>query len=184
MSAGQVSVTQQHLLTSQVCGWASGNAAAPQLFNSRWAPRYFNSLYIHLGCYACFIGMALLTRQILSTRNSKKIAAAEAKELVEGRGLANLHAFEDLTDIQVSSLGCGEVAADNLEPRLPLLPLTAVGSGEDEKVGRGRCSRLLWQQILSRMLRLKLIKALCTATGMWWLQVELTAPSSRSAQVL
>jgi hypothetical protein len=106
--------------------------------------------------------MALLTRQILSTRNSKKIAAAEAKELVEGRGLANLHAFEDLTDIQVSSLGCGEVAADNVEPRLPLLPLMAVGSGEDEKVGRGRCSRLLWQQILSRMLRLKLRKALCT----------------------
>ncbi|RSH86801.1 uncharacterized protein EHS24_005074 [Apiotrichum porosum] len=97
-SAGHTKRSITYAIT--FCGWASGNAAAPQLFNSRWAPRYFNSLYIHLGCYACFIGMALLTRQILSTRNSKKIAAAEAKELVEGRGLANLHAFEDLTDIQ------------------------------------------------------------------------------------
>lgn len=30
-------------------GWAGGNAAAPQLFQSKWAPRYNPSLEIHLG---------------------------------------------------------------------------------------------------------------------------------------
>lgn len=29
-------------------GWAGGNAIAPQIFQSRWAPRYVNSLYIHI----------------------------------------------------------------------------------------------------------------------------------------
>lgn len=30
-------------------GWAGGNVIAPQLFQSQWAPRYLNSLYMHLG---------------------------------------------------------------------------------------------------------------------------------------
>jgi len=29
-------------------GWAGGNAIAPQIFQSKWAPRYVNSLYIHI----------------------------------------------------------------------------------------------------------------------------------------
>ncbi|RSH83548.1 uncharacterized protein EHS24_007236 [Apiotrichum porosum] len=79
-------------------GWAGGNAASSQLFQAQWAPRYFNSLYIHLGLYACFIAMALITRQVLVSRNNKKIAAANERIAIEGEGIANLHAFEDLTD--------------------------------------------------------------------------------------
>lgn len=42
--------------------------------------------------------MALITRQVLVSRNNKKIAAANERIAIEGEGIANLHAFEDLTD--------------------------------------------------------------------------------------
>jgi hypothetical protein len=73
-------------------GWASGNAIAPQLFWDDWAPRYINSLYIHMGLYAAFILICLGTRVLLVRRNSRKIAAQEINN--------NAHAFEDLTDIE------------------------------------------------------------------------------------
>jgi len=49
--------------------------------------------------------MTLVTRQLLVSRNKKKIAAAKERAAIEGETLANLHAFEDLTDCKVSTVG-------------------------------------------------------------------------------
>lgn len=46
-SAGQTKKSVTYAIT--YIGWAGGNACAPQLFKSYWAPRYSNSLYIHIG---------------------------------------------------------------------------------------------------------------------------------------
>ncbi|OCF36980.1 hypothetical protein I316_01578 [Kwoniella heveanensis BCC8398] len=78
--------------------WGAGNAVSPQLFWNTWAPRYINTLYIHLGLYATYILLALATRTMLIRRNAKKQAARELRG--EDELHANLHAFEDLTDIQ------------------------------------------------------------------------------------
>ena len=76
-------------------GWAGGNAIAPQLFQSVWAPRYLNSLYIHLGLYAVFIGVCLFTRTMLIRRNKRKIASqTRADGTIESTDLSG----EDLTD--------------------------------------------------------------------------------------
>jgi hypothetical protein len=46
--------------------WAGGNVIAPQIFQSQWAPRYLNSLYIHLGFCECtlHIPRCLAAREI------------------------------------------------------------------------------------------------------------------------
>ena len=74
--------------------WGAGNAVSPQLFWNTWAPRYVNTLYIHLGLYAVYILLALATRTMLIRRNAAKVKARQ------GEPEQNLHAFEDLTDIQ------------------------------------------------------------------------------------
>jgi hypothetical protein len=78
-------------------GWASGNAIAPQLFWADWAPRYINSLYIHLALYCCFIFIILGTRVLLLRRNKQKIAAQTAADGTITN--TNSHAFDDLTDL-------------------------------------------------------------------------------------
>lgn len=78
--------------------WGAGNAVSPQLFWNEWAPRYVNTLYIHLGLYATYILLALATRIMLVRRNAAKQAARDLRDATEVQ--ANLHAFEDLTDIQ------------------------------------------------------------------------------------
>ncbi|WVQ66271.1 uncharacterized protein L199_004450 [Kwoniella botswanensis] len=78
--------------------WGAGNAVSPQLFWNTWAPRYIPSLYIHLGLYATYIILALATRTMLVRRNAKKQAARDMRDGEEVQ--ANLHAFEDLTDLQ------------------------------------------------------------------------------------
>lgn len=78
--------------------WGAGNAVSPQLFWNTWAPRYVNTLYIHLGLYTVYILLALATRTMLVRRNNAKQAARELRSVAEVQ--ANLHAFEDLTDIQ------------------------------------------------------------------------------------
>ncbi len=66
-----------------------------QLFQARWAPRYLNSLYIHLGLYAVFIGVCLFTRTMLIRRNKRKIASqTRADGTIESTDLSG----EDLTD--------------------------------------------------------------------------------------
>ncbi|WWD20485.1 hypothetical protein CI109_104961 [Kwoniella shandongensis] len=78
--------------------WGAGNAVSPQLFWSTWAPRYIPSLYIHLGLYATYILLAIATRTMLIRRNAAKKAAQLERDATEVQ--ANLHAFQDLTDIQ------------------------------------------------------------------------------------
>lgn len=79
-------------------GWATGNAIAPQIFQSKWGPRYLNSLYIHIGLYACFVATAMTMRIVLVRRNKKKILAQTTSS---GQTVnVNAHAFEDLTDLQ------------------------------------------------------------------------------------
>lgn len=67
---------------------------SPQLFWNTWAPRYVNTLYIHLGLYAVYIILALATQTMHIRRNATKLNAQP------GKPEQNLHAFEDLTDIQ------------------------------------------------------------------------------------
>lgn len=74
--------------------WGAGNAVSPQLLWNTWAPRYVNTLYIHLGLYAVYIPLAFATRTMLIRRNAAKLKARQ------GEPEQNLHAFEDLTDIQ------------------------------------------------------------------------------------
>lgn len=66
------------------------------VFQSVWAPRYFNSLYIHLALYGAFIIIILAMRFVLSSRNKSRDRALEAQ------GKENQHqmAFSDLTDRQ------------------------------------------------------------------------------------
>lgn len=79
-----------------VVGWAGGNAIGPQFFVAKWAPRYLNSLYIHLGIYACFIIDVLAIRFLLSSRNKRR-----DRELEQAGGVnVHAHAFEDMTDLQ------------------------------------------------------------------------------------
>ncbi|WWD03389.1 hypothetical protein V865_001441 [Kwoniella europaea PYCC6329] len=75
-------------------GWAGGNALGPQLFQAKWASRYINSLYIHIGLYCAFIIDVLVMRWICVSRNKKRDA------LMQGQINAHAHAFEDKTDLQ------------------------------------------------------------------------------------
>lgn len=98
-SAGQTKKNITYAVT--FIGLSSGNANAPQIFQSKWAPRYLHSLHIHLALYGCFIITALLTRTLLWRRNKKTLAAKEARRAAEGdEFIENLHAFEDLTDLK------------------------------------------------------------------------------------
>lgn len=92
-------------------GWAGGNAIAPQIFQSKWAPRYVNSLYIHIalceyfrrtwigidGVDGCFITTCLVCRYTLIQRNKRKDAAQMVDGVVVNR---NENAFEDMTDLE------------------------------------------------------------------------------------
>ncbi|KZO89375.1 hypothetical protein CALVIDRAFT_569981 [Calocera viscosa TUFC12733] len=93
-SAGQTKKSITYAIT--YIGWAGGNAIAPQIFQSIWAPRYLHSLEIHIALYGCFIITCLLTRMLLVRRNKRKQAAQASEVAVAG---ANSHAFEDLTDL-------------------------------------------------------------------------------------
>ncbi|KAI9631747.1 major facilitator superfamily domain-containing protein [Dioszegia hungarica] len=76
--------------------WAVGNAIGPQIFQAAWKPRYYNSLYIHLGIYGLFIANLVWMRVMLTRRNAKR-----EKDLLD-QGLENNHskAFDDMTDLQ------------------------------------------------------------------------------------
>ncbi|ORY35084.1 putative MFS transporter [Naematelia encephala] len=98
--AGQTKKSVVYAITFM--GWAGGNGISPQIFQSVWAPRYINSLYIHIVLYVCFMSTCLITRTILIRRNKVKHAfAASIAEAVDPRDvIQNSHAFEDLTDRQ------------------------------------------------------------------------------------
>lgn len=89
-------IKSKQLLTRHlVVAWAGGNAIGPQLFQAQWAPRYFNTLYIHIGLYAALIVILLVMRFIIVKRNAKRDAALVGEN-------THAHAFEDLTDLQNS----------------------------------------------------------------------------------
>ncbi|KAJ7476202.1 major facilitator superfamily domain-containing protein [Mycena latifolia] len=91
--AGQTKKTYAYAIT--FLGWAGGNAIAPQIFQAVWAPRYINSLWIHIAIYAMFIVTLVFTRILLMRRNAIK-ERAQAENAVN----EHLHAFEDLMDLQ------------------------------------------------------------------------------------
>lgn len=95
-------------------GWAGGNAIAPQIFQAKWAPRYINSLYIHIalcesaqscaskqggarltGQDCCFITTCLVCRWMLIKRNKAKDAAQTVDGVVIND---HANAYEDMTD--------------------------------------------------------------------------------------
>lgn len=76
-----------------VVAWAGGNATGPQLFQSRWAPRYFNTLYIHIGLYIGMTAILLAMRFLIVKRNAER----DAKLVGENH---HERAFEDKTDLQ------------------------------------------------------------------------------------
>lgn len=73
-------------------GWAGGNAIAPQLFIAKWAPRYVNTLYVHLGLYGVFLTVCITMRTVLVRRNKAKIAAQTQEDGTVVNN--NEHAFE------------------------------------------------------------------------------------------
>lgn len=76
-----------------VVAWAGGDAIGPQLFQARWAPRYYNTLYIHIGLYVALILILLAMRLLIVRRNAKRDAAFVGENVHE-------HAFDDKTDLQ------------------------------------------------------------------------------------
>jgi hypothetical protein len=73
-------------------GWAGGNAIAPQLFVAKWAPRYINTLYVHLGLYTAFVTTCAIMRLLLVRRNKVK---DDAQRISDGTvANNNEHAFE------------------------------------------------------------------------------------------
>lgn len=77
-------------------GWAAGNMAAPQIFQTSDAPRYIHGFIAHLCIYGVYVLLVIVTRAILMRRNAKKVAAA-SEEIVSG-GVPHDLAFQDLTD--------------------------------------------------------------------------------------
>ena len=79
-----------------VVAWAAGNAVGPQIFQAKWAPRYLNSLYIHIACYGLFIIDVLAIRFLCKSRNKRRDQAMEATGTQHSHHLA----FADRTDIE------------------------------------------------------------------------------------
>ncbi|SNX85111.1 related to allantoate permease [Melanopsichium pennsylvanicum] len=84
------------IITMTFVGWAAGNMAAPQIFQTSDAPRYIKGFVAHLCIYGTYIALVILTRIILMRKNVKKRAAAEAAGLSEE--IDHQQAFDDLTD--------------------------------------------------------------------------------------
>lgn len=71
-------------------GWAVGNLIAPQIFRDNDAPRYLHGFLAHIVIYAVYVGIVIITRVIIMTRNrSKEQARSE---------VSHDAAFQDLTD--------------------------------------------------------------------------------------
>jgi hypothetical protein len=95
--AGQTKKSLAYAAT--LVAWATGNAVAPQIFWDSWAPRYIPSLWIHIGLFGLFTITSLALRVYLVRSNKRK---DDAQRQPDGTVLksGNLHAFEDLTDMQ------------------------------------------------------------------------------------
>jgi uncharacterized membrane protein len=77
-------------MTMLFVGWAVGNLIAPQIFRDNDAPRYLHGFLAHIVIYAVYVGIVIITRVIIMTRNrSKEQARSE---------VSHDAAFQDLTD--------------------------------------------------------------------------------------
>lgn len=93
-------------------GWAAGNMAAPQIFQTSDAPYYLHGFIAHLCIYGVYILLVILTRIVLMRRNIQKrknaaaMITAGTHNTQSGEKIAaNDHvshdlAFQDLTDIE------------------------------------------------------------------------------------
>lgn len=82
-------------------GWAAGNMAAPQIFQSSDAPRYRNGFTAHFCLYVIFNLILVAMRILLTRRNKQKRAAAAAaagETVGSGEKITHSNAFADLTD--------------------------------------------------------------------------------------
>lgn len=79
-------------MTMLFIGWAIGNLIAPQIFQSSDAPRYLHGFIVHIVVYCVYVGLVILTRIVLTTRNRQK--QREVDEITHDL------AFQDLTDTE------------------------------------------------------------------------------------
>jgi cytochrome c biogenesis factor len=79
-------------MTMVFVGWSAGNLIAPQIFQEKDAPRYLPGFLVHIGVYAVYVGLVVLTRIILLRRNHRKDAVVTE--------ITHELAFQDLTDIE------------------------------------------------------------------------------------
>lgn len=93
--AGQTKKTV--IVAANFCAWCAGNAAGPQVFLTKDAPRYFIAFSTHMGCYVVLVITIIFLRLHLKRQNRRKdeLAAAGVREANDQR---MVHAFEDLTD--------------------------------------------------------------------------------------
>lgn len=79
--------------------WAAGNAAGPQAFQSRQAPRYFTAFAVQLACWVTLAVTLIFLRAYYIVQNKKK-----DKKVAEGTAIADddfVHGFEDITDMVI-----------------------------------------------------------------------------------
>ncbi|KAF3914805.1 hypothetical protein ABW20_dc0102544 [Dactylellina cionopaga] len=89
------------VLSMTFIGWATGNMAAPQIFQVNDAPRYKHGFIAHLVIYGVYTLLVIITRIILMKRNAdKRKAAAEiaGHEGYPDSKISHTLAFQDLTD--------------------------------------------------------------------------------------
>lgn len=83
--------------------WAAGNMTAPQIFQSKDAPRYKKGFTAHFCLYVLFNIFLVILRVLLTRRNKAKRSAVT--EITAGAGeegvdekITHQFAFDDLTD--------------------------------------------------------------------------------------
>lgn len=97
--AGQTKKTV--VVAANFVAWATGNAIGPQVFLKWDGPRYFIAFATHMGCYVLLVLVIVFLRWWLVRENKRKDRAQAAQGAADG-GL--VHAFEDLTDREVSNV--------------------------------------------------------------------------------
>lgn len=98
-TAGQTKKTV--IVAANFVAWAVGNAIGPQVFLAWDGPRYRIAFCTHMGCYVLLVIVIVFLRWWLVRENKRK------DRIVEQNGTAAkddhlVHAFEDLTDVEVS----------------------------------------------------------------------------------
>ncbi|KAF7670606.1 mfs general substrate transporter [Alternaria burnsii] len=80
------------VMTMVFVGWSVGNLIAPQIFQTKDAPRYLPGFLVHIVIYGLYIGLIALTRFVLMARNRRKDAVISE--------VTHELAFQDLTDTE------------------------------------------------------------------------------------